>query len=282
MATNDTSPLDEQNQHQTQAALYALGGLSENERLEVESSLSKDGELKNAVRLAEQITERLATQSAINPSPSLRPRLLERVLGTAPTSAIILELNQRYQKVRNYAVAVSIVASVGLGTALYYQQTRSSILSELEATQSELSELNRKQSVLANKASQLDERSTVISSAIAKGSLQEVKLRTAKPNNPLLAKAETIIYWNKSEQSVYLEVRSLPDNTQDTDYQLWALVGNKPTSLGVFNTSDSALLFKKMNNVTSADAFAITLEPKGGKQSPTLENLTVIGTTQSN
>jgi anti-sigma-K factor RskA len=281
MATN-TPPLDEQNQRDTQSALYALGGLSAQERLEVESELSKDVKLKNAVRLAEQITEQLATQSAVNPSPSLRPRLLERVLGTAPSSAIILELNKRVQRVRKYAVAASLVATIGLGTTVYYQQTRSSVLTQLEATQSELSELTRKQSVLADKAGQFDERNSVLSSAIANGTLQEIKLRTAKPNDPLLAKAETVIYWNKSQQTVYLEVRSLPDNAQNTDYQLWALVGNKPTNLGVFNTSDSALLFKKMNDVTSADAFAITLEPKGGKPSPTLENLTVIGTTQSN
>ena len=75
------------------------------------------------------------------------------------------------------------------------------------------------------------------------------------------------IYWDTTSKDVYLMVNNLPQPASDKQYQLWALLNGKPIDLGVFARQER--LLTKMKNVQNAQAFAITLEPKGGSQSPT-------------
>jgi anti-sigma-K factor RskA len=63
----------------------------------------------------------------------------------------------------------------------------------------------------------------------------------------------------------------------DHQYQLWALVDGKPVDLGVFDMRDGEVGLKNMKPIGVAQTFAVTLEPRGGSVSPTLEKLMVIG-----
>ena len=63
---------------------------------------------------------------------------------------------------------------------------------------------------------------------------------------------------------------------QENQYQLWAIIDGKPVDAGVFDTSLAGLLkMKEIGN--GAAAFAVTIEPRGGKASPTLETMQVVG-----
>ena len=64
----------------------------------------------------------------------------------------------------------------------------------------------------------------------------------------------------------------------DKQYQLWALKDGQPIDMGVFDpvTPEDGLL--EMGRVPGADAFAVTLEPRGGSANPTLEEMYVYGT----
>ena len=59
-----------------------------------------------------------------------------------------------------------------------------------------------------------------------------------------------------------------------------SLINGKPKDLGVFDVSDEKFIIK-MNNTQKADAFAITIEQKGGSQSPTLEKMESLGKTKA-
>jgi anti-sigma-K factor RskA len=71
-------------------------------------------------------------------------------------------------------------------------------------------------------------------------------------------------------------INNLPKPAADQQYQLWALMDNQPIDLGVFEMKQEKLLVK-MKNVQKAQAFAITLEPKGGSTNPSLNNMFVAG-----
>ena len=58
----------------------------------------------------------------------------------------------------------------------------------------------------------------------------------------------------------------LPAAPADRQYQLWAMVNGKPVDMGIIS-KDS--VFNAMKQVQNATAFAITLEPLGGKPAPT-------------
>jgi anti-sigma-K factor RskA len=78
-----------------------------------------------------------------------------------------------------------------------------------------------------------------------------------------------------SQRRAIMQVSNLPETSKDKDYQLWVIKDNKPVSNGVFAISN-----KKENNyfmitnlsvqdLKNINAFAITLEPKGGVPQPT-------------
>ena len=75
---------------------------------------------------------------------------------------------------------------------------------------------------------------------------------------------------------MFLSVQNLKDLTEENQYQLWAIIDGAPVDAGVFNPGESNLL--KMKNITSgAAAFAVTIEPKGGSENPSLETMQVVG-----
>lgn len=81
-----------------------------------------------------------------------------------------------------------------------------------------------------------------------------------------------IIFCSEQNENVYLQVNNLPEITDEKDYQLWAIVDGIPKSLGVFSTVNKIALLE-INSTNKAEAFAITLEPKGGNETPTLEKM---------
>jgi anti-sigma-K factor RskA len=85
---------------------------------------------------------------------------------------------------------------------------------------------------------------------------------------PLAPGASAKIFWDTTSKDVYLMIHNLPEPATDKQYQLWALINNQPVDLGVFELRQKSLMVK-MKNAQEAQAFAITLEPKGGSSAPT-------------
>ncbi|MEO5681842.1 MAG: anti-sigma factor [Chitinophagaceae bacterium] len=86
----------------------------------------------------------------------------------------------------------------------------------------------------------------------------------------------TTVYWNRQTKDVYLLVNTLPQPAADKQYQLWAIVDGVPVDAGLLNMNETNGLVR-MKNIPKAQAFAITLEKKGGSVSPDLTALYVMG-----
>ncbi len=70
----------------------------------------------------------------------------------------------------------------------------------------------------------------------------------------------------------------LPKTDEAHEYQLWALVDGRPVSLGIFGSSENAKeAVKQMEAIEKAQAFAVTIEPRGGSVNPTMEKMVVMG-----
>ena len=92
------------------------------------------------------------------------------------------------------------------------------------------------------------------------------------------------IYWDSTSANVYLVVKNMPKLPNDKQYQLWSLINAQdgsmqPTSLGLFDVGDEKKLILKMDKAQKADAFAITIENRGNKEGPNLEELQSMGKT---
>ena len=87
-------------------------------------------------------------------------------------------------------------------------------------------------------------------------------------------------YWNKEEQKVIIDAQGLPEPPEGFTYQVWSLKLDPltPTSLGLlddFASQDNKLF--TLENANESEAFGITLEPEGGSETPTLEQLYTLG-----
>ncbi|HRK60028.1 MAG TPA: hypothetical protein PLI74_10325, partial [Candidatus Kapabacteria bacterium] len=75
------------------AAVYALGGADIGTEQE---------QIKKHISDAEAVLEALASAHAVNPSPSLRPRLLNKIIGGKHSFSQIITLQSKIKKYQRY------------------------------------------------------------------------------------------------------------------------------------------------------------------------------------
>ena len=165
-----------------------------------------------------------------------------------------------------YLAAASIALLVGSTILNFYlfQQYKeySERYSSLLASQTELADNNR-----ALQTSLDEYRNTI--SHLKNPGMSVIRMagnQVPKNGSPDPSSMATI-YWNKTSAEVYLMINNLPKNTTGKQYQLWAIVDGKPVSAGVFDMNEKNPVMK-MSSVSGAQAFAVTLEEKGGSESP--------------
>lgn len=82
-------------------------------------------------------------------------------------------------------------------------------------------------------------------------------------------KATAVVVWDAERQEGVLKVSDVPETARDRDYQLWVVDPQykQPVDAGVFDVDRSGatkITFKPKSKVQTAQAFAVSLERKGG------------------
>jgi hypothetical protein len=110
--------------------------------------------------------------------------------------------------------------------------------------------------------------------ALKDTNMMEVKMPAA-PNSPAPNSFATV-YWGKKTNEIFLLVQEMPIPAADKQYQLWAMIGGQPVDAGTFDLKNDFTLIK-LKKIRNAEAFAVTLENKGGSSSPSMEQMYVYG-----
>jgi anti-sigma-K factor RskA len=84
------------------------------------------------------------------------------------------------------------------------------------------------------------------------------------------------IYWDTLSKDTYLLVGNITNPVSHKQFQLWALLDNEPVDLGVFDITKEGQVLQ-MKDLYKAKAFIITLEPRGGSATPTMEAVYATG-----
>ena len=258
--------------------LYVTGSLTDLENQEVEQMIAKHPELKGELAAIEST---LISFSELEAPMELPSSILEGALGKineektsteAPkvvTEAKVVPINSGSTKMFKMSLAAAV-------TALCVSLIGNFMLFNSNAdAQRQLSELRDEQSVFADdlqiqKANynKLEDKFAMISDP----NISKISLAGIEGKESLSA----IVYWNKNNQVVALNPTNLPAVPEGKQYQLWALKDGVPIDAGVFDNDGT---IQQVKNIASADAFAITLEDFGGKPTPDLSQLQVLGET---
>lgn len=167
------------------------------------------------------------------------------------------------------SAAASIVAVIGIALSVYFynqwQETESRLSNIIAQNQTMAQQYN----VVKNQMEQYAENVEV---------LRQPGIETVPMNGLDIApEAQAFVHWNKKTNEVFLNAKKMPANELDSQYQLWAIVDGTPVDMGVFDVAGDMTSLLKMKTTGKASAFAVTLEPRGGSENPTMEKMYVIG-----
>lgn len=165
------------------------------------------------------------------------------------------------------AITIGLIVMTGLSVWLALQEkTLKSEISALHDNQQKMAEDNREATVHYTR---MQQQFSMMRNILTR----RVELKTVAGNKITTQGNYMLVYWNPATGKLLLADANLPPLTPNEQYQLWALYDGKPVDAGVFNYQDRTVSVGFQKDISAAQAFAVTVEPKGGSKSPTLGNL---------
>jgi anti-sigma-K factor RskA len=262
---------------------YVLGMADTQEAAELEQLASQYPEIKQAIDEFEASLEKQAFAHAMAPPDDVKDKLMfalkdefakEEEQKKSVTPIIPVQQNNRASStpVRsinsrlNFIAAASVillVASAGLNFYLF---------KEVKTARNEYAALAKLNTTITAQngtyqTKMLDMYNNM--QLMSQPGMLRVAMPGVKDQNELAT-----VFWDTKTKDVYLLASSLPATPEDKQYQLWAIVDGKPVDAGVIGECNGLC---KLSNIPKAQAFAITLEKKGGSPVPTMEELHVLG-----
>lgn len=286
---------------------YVTGLLSADEMQEIEQLMLQYPEIKAAIAQCQEDMEALVFLNAVIPPPELKKRILPDILEqhavsngqanhlpkSAPnirttfkrsTSASptpnnlenhknhdhVVPLSPSSKKIWRYAAVAAIAL---LACSLYFNfmyfgrystvKGRVAILSDRE------SKLSKNNEVFQTKMQDMEKELHLMKDP----GFKWIKMAGVAGHIGNVA----TICWNPQTQALYILPQVLPAPAPDQQYQLWAIVNEQPVDAGVFTPEHENGTMLRMKNIAQAQAFAVTLEKKGGNTVPSMEQLFVSG-----
>lgn len=244
---------------------YVLGLASPEERAEFEQMCIQYPELVEARNNFELALEAHARRNTSRPPQEVKDKIWSAIQPTSTKSSKIVKMEpaERRSIGLGWIAAASIVLFLisGYFAISFYNRNRNLQNSNknLEAKVNSMdSMLNR----IADEQRILNDPNVMV-----------VNMVGTQKGSPSSAS----VYWDSTSANVYLIVKNMPRLPSDKQYQLWALIDNKPTDLGLFDPPGDNRIILRMNNTRKADAFAITIENRGNNGGPSLNQLQSMG-----
>lgn len=260
-----------------------LGFASEQEIAELQKAAAQYPEVKAEWRAVSDAFEGEASKHAVAAPASVKNAVMsvieadERAKKPAKASADapIVSINTSRSGSWKWLAAASVVVSLGLGTLWYLNYK------EMVNTKEQLAAANTK---LESMGQQIDilsveqEKAMEYRKVLAQLDTKNISMK----GMPMEPTANVHIMWNENNKMAVLKSVAINEIPSEMQLQLWAIADGKPVSLGVFNVAD----IKDMSDPFSVDAknisaFAITIEKRGGSETPTMEKMVVMGTVNS-
>jgi len=281
--------------------LYVIGDLAPQEQSEVEMMAMKHPEIKAELAQIQSALEGYADAYAVSPAEHLRDRILNNLIPTTNIKSNTMDSNNTVSTAeKEEPKIINADRPKGMGSspspsqpssfykyafaaclALLLMSVASSFVlyNRLKTSNQQLAALQDSNKLYINQVayinSQLSESQTAVN-ALRNPDVKLIKLKGTK----MAPTASMMMAFNPKTQEVLVDMSSfdMPSSGKG-QYQLWGMVNGKPINLGLFvvkrGSTDTGM--KKMAPIgEEVEAFAVTLEPMGGSQIPTMAEMMVM------
>lgn len=263
--------------------LYAMGALQGDEAQEVADAIAQHPELRAEFEEISNALQSIAPVEDRGPQPDLKARILDALPATSttdtdstiaheppaippPTNMIPFQDGAAPTQAvpsrgRRYLLAASFIGLLLSASAAVW------FWSQLQSAQEQLAEAREARDQIEQVARQAQDQLSTVRNYDNK----LVRMTSTGKVQGAIA----VVYWNPKTNNVYVDAAGMPPLPEDKQYQLWAIADGDPVDAGVFDTNTSNL--QRMKEIREAKVFAVTIEPRGGSPTPTLETMTVVG-----
>ncbi len=235
--------------------LYLLGELDPETESQVDELLSSNQELREQFREMELDFERIGRDNAINPPEKIEHSLREKLQGS-------YQIGQRMKRrSASLLVAASLAGIFALSTIWLYIQWKGA-QADLVAMQEQTSEVELRLSTLEARYSETDSRYREINNPAVTPLLLT--------GNSLSPESRAIVYVNHPDRIVIVNASGLKPLERHQTYQMWADVEGEMINMGLVPEDQDYI---PVRYIDKAESLNITIEPAGGNDHPTVENL---------
>jgi len=260
---------------------YVLGLLSDAETNEVQQWAKQYPEVQSEINEIEQTLSSLAQLKLEPPDAQLKARIWKSIQSNqagsnpisnqtpVPSPALVRKAHSTY---RWLVAASGLLLILSIVCNVYFYQ-------KWKATESEMAVVQNERTQIADQLERTSLRTCELSSALNLISIPgtaTVSLQATDSNQV----AHATVIWNPVQKAGYITEIRLPKISSENQYQLWAIVNGKPVNAGLIPQNWEPSTAVKMLSLSEAQAFAITIEPAGGKPEPTLSQLVAMGNVQ--
>lgn len=244
--------------------MYVYGALSESEENEVIEMVATHPDVAEELAKIEENYENTSLAMGIDTNPITKQQILSQITNPKNDKPVIpLYPTRLFAYGMAACLTLLLISSVAAFT--YWERWRTSqrALTAEKASNAQIA---------ANMASMKDDMNTY-KHVLHNPDTKKIHLAStsAFPGN------EIMVYWNSKSANVMVDMLNLPENDSEHQYQLWAIVNGRPIDAGVFDVKKGKKTMFKMKNIKGAEAFAVTLEPRGGSKSPSMDKMYVMG-----
>ena len=242
---------------------YLLGTLDDKQYAEVTEVLENDADLQEQYKLLEADFERIAMENAIEPPPAVLTGLKDKVEAEIDKPVIPLaKQNMNITVLRSrLLVAASLAALFALGSFWFYSRWQNT-LGELEELQFQTADLQSRMNSL--------EGSLTATTARYQSLTNPDVIPKVLEGNELSPDSRAVAYLNPVSKEVVVNSKGLAPLEADKTYQMWADVEGVMINMGLVPTDED---WVELTYIDNAESLNITIEPAGGNDHPTVENL---------
>ena len=264
--------------------LYVLGQCTESE-MAIVDSFQSDEDVRKELKDIELALIPLAQLKSVQPRAEVKAKLMMSILNSEASATKVEAIQEKAEPTKvveeaklisinkksfAWRIAAGFMLLVSIGLFTIYSGRLNQLDEKLTALTQEKESIRENY----NQVKQVSDELSGVEDFFAEKLIKSYELK--HPSNP--NEIFGVLYWCPATGEIMLNGMDMPKLTDQEQYQLWALVDGKPLDLGVLpkDWDGETNKLAHLKGVKELSAYAITIEPLGGKPTPTLEKLTAL------